>query len=110
MKKALQVLKNSLVAILKGEFLLRLNAGKYYVHIIFVFLALGLAIWFNLGIDNTLHKVEVNNSRIDDLKMINSQMRYEIELLHSRSNTAGKLARMGSPLKEPTAPAQRTER
>lgn len=105
MKRVLLILKNSVLAILKGEFLLRLNAGKYYVHIIFVFLALGLAVWLNLAIDNALHQVEVGYSRIDDLKMINAQKRFETELLDSRAGTQKRLREMGSELAEPTTPA-----
>ena len=36
--------KNSFTAVLKGEFLLRLNVGRYFIHIAYTFLLFGLII------------------------------------------------------------------
>ena len=58
------VLKNSLLAIVKGEFLLRLNIGRYFVHIIYAFLLFAAAIWMSLMIEDTMAEVEKNKEEI----------------------------------------------
>lgn len=49
-----RLLKNSLVAVLKGEFLLRLNVGRYFVHVMYTFLLFGLIIWLSLMTESTM--------------------------------------------------------
>ena len=104
-KTVLVFLKNSFLAILQGKFLLKLNVGKYMVHIIFCFFVFSLAIWFNMMIDITLHKVEENYETIDDLQMVNAQCRFELEELYRRGDVADRLGKMGSDLHDATDPA-----
>ena len=54
------LLKNSVQAILKGEFLLRLNIGRYFIHIASCCTVVALTIWISLLIDSTLTKVQRN--------------------------------------------------
>lgn len=105
LKKVLVFLKNSLIAILQGKFLLKLNVGKYMVHIIFCFFMFSLAIWISLMIDITLHKVEENYETIDDLQMVNAQYRYELEELYRRGGVEKRLSEMGSSLHDAEEPA-----
>ena len=67
--------KNSIQAILKGEFLLRLNIGRYFVHIAYTFLLFGLVIWFSLMIETTMSKVEKNKAVLKELEIVHSQKR-----------------------------------
>ena len=62
--------KNSIQAILKGEFLLRLNIGRYFVHIAYTFLLFGLVIWFSLMIETTMSKVEKNKAVLKELEIV----------------------------------------
>ena len=48
-----KVLLNSFVAIWRGEFLLRLRAGRFLAHILYTFLLFGLIIWVSLLIDTS---------------------------------------------------------
>lgn len=98
-------LKNSFVAILKGEFLLRLNVGRYFVHIVYTFFLFAMVIWISLMIDNTLSKVEKNNKTIQELEIIHSQKTYEIVSLSRRSTVNELLQQMGSDVQEPQQPA-----
>lgn len=100
-------LRNSLVAIVRGEFLLRLNIGRYFVHILFTFLLFGLAIWISLMIDSTLSKVEYNNAVIKELKIVESQKEYQLMTIRRRSKVADMLSDMKSEVKEPEKPAAR---
>lgn len=98
-------LKNSFVAILKGEFLLRLNVGRYFVHIAYTFFLFAMVIWVSLMIDNTLSKVEKNNKVIQELEIVNSQKTYELVSLSRRSSVNTLLQQMGSDVQEPQQPA-----
>ena len=48
-----RLLKESFKAILHGQFLLRLNVGRYFIHIVYTFFLFGMLIWFSLGVDST---------------------------------------------------------
>ena len=59
-------LKNSLVAILRGELLLRLNVNKYFPQIAYTFLLFALSILFSIMVDGTLGKVEQNKQTLQE--------------------------------------------
>ena len=97
--------KNSFVAILKGEFLLRLNAGKYLVHILYTFFLFGMVIWLSLMIETTMAKVEKNKAVLKELEIVNAQKTFEVARLGRRSGVEERLAGMGSEITEPVKPA-----
>ena len=99
-------LKNSLVAILRGELLLRLNVGKYFPQIAYTFLLFALTILFSLMVDGTLGKVEQNKLTLQELERLNSQKTFELITLNRRSTVATLLEEQGSDVTEPTRPAQ----
>ena len=99
-------LKNSLVAILRGELLLRLNVGKYFPQIAYTFLLFALTILFSLMVDGTLGKVEQNKLNLQELERLNSQKTFELITLNRRSTVATLLEEQGSDVAEPTRPAQ----
>ena len=51
-------LKNGFSAIITGNLLLRLNAGKYFIHIAYTFLLFWILIFESLMAENALSKVE----------------------------------------------------
>lgn len=87
-------------AIIKGEFLLRLNIGKYFIHVVWAFLLLGLFIAFNLGVDTSLAKVEKNKEALKELETQNSDLEFKMESIHRRSSVKDMLEQMGSTLQE----------
>lgn len=99
--------RNSLTAILKGEFLLRLNVDKYFVHICFTFFLFAMTIWISLGIENTLAKVEAQKAVIKELEIEHSQKIYEYATLGRRGNVESELEKAGSKLAKPQEPAIR---
>ena len=99
-------LKNSLVAILRGELLLRLNVNKYFPQIAYTFLLFALSILFSLMVDGTLGKVEQNKLTIQELERLNSQKTFELITLNRRSTVATLLEEQGSDVAEPVKPAQ----
>lgn len=98
-------IKNSIPAILKGEFLLRLNVGRYFIHILYAFLLLGVIIWVSLMTESSMAKVEKNKQTIKELEIINSARTYEVVSLSKRSSVQKNLRLMGSGVQEPQKPA-----
>jgi len=98
-------LKNSFIAILKGEFLLRLNVGRYFVHIAYTFLLFGLIIWCSLMIETTLSKVEKNKAELKELEIVHAQKVFEIADVSRRSSVEAQLKALGSRVGEPDKPA-----
>ncbi|MCR5841885.1 MAG: hypothetical protein K6G86_07385 [Bacteroidales bacterium] len=97
--------KNSFRAMLKGEFLLRLNVGRYFIHIAYTFLLFGLIIWFSLMIETTMSKVEKNKAVLKELEIVHSQKVFEVVNVSRRSSVQEMLERMGSQVTEPDKPA-----
>lgn len=98
------LLKNSFLAICRGEFLLRLNIGRYFVHIVWTFLIIALFIWFNLSVDNTLAKVEKNKKELKELEIRNSSLEFKLKQMDRRSTVESMLKEMGSDLCESDKP------
>ena len=98
-------LKNSFKAVLKGEFLLRLNIGRYFIHIAYTFLLFGLVIWFSLMIETTMSKVEKNKAVLKELEIVHSQKVFELVGVSRRSSVEQKLGQLGSDVKEAEKPA-----
>lgn len=97
--------KNSFVAVLKGEFLLRLNVGRYFVHIAYTFLLFGLIIWLSLMIETTMAKVEKNKLTLRELEIEHSAKTFDVVSLSRRTTVEEMLQAMGSKVGEPTGPA-----
>jgi len=100
-------LKNSFKAILQGEFLLRLNIGQYFVHIVYTFLLFALVIWISLMIENTMTKVERNKAIIHELEIVHTQKTFDMVRISSRASISELLEEKGSKVKEPEKPATR---
>ena len=98
-------IKNSFKAVLKGEFLLRLNIGRYFVHIAYTFLLFGLVIWFSLMIETTMSKVEKNKAVLKELEIVHSQKVFELVNVSRRSSVEQMLGQLGSNVKEAEKPA-----
>ena len=102
--------KNSFQAVLKGEFLLRLNIGRYFIHIAYTFLLFGLVIWFSLMIETTMSKVEKNKAVLKELEIVHSQKVFEVVNVSRRSSVDELLSGMGSKVTEPEKPASVVKR
>lgn len=98
-------IKNSFTAILKGEFLLRLNIGRYFVHIVYTFFLFAMVIWLSLMIETSMAKVEKNKAILRELEIQHSQKAFEVVKLSRRSEVESELKRLGSNIGEPQKPA-----
>ena len=100
-----RLLKESIKAILHGQFLLRLNIGRYFIHIVCTFFLFGMLIWFSLGVDSTLAKVEKNQAAIKELEIEHSNLEFELRTLNRRAALEDLLKESGSKVTEPQKPA-----
>lgn len=98
-------IKNSFAAILKGEFLLRLNVGRYFAHIVYTFFLFAMVIWLSLMIETSMAKVEKNKTTLRELEIQHSQKTFEVVKLSRRSQVESELKRLGSNVGEPQKPA-----
>ena len=96
---------NSMVAIAKGQFILRLKVDKYFLQVIWTFFLFAMFILFGLGVDVTLSKVENNKQRLQELEILHTQKRYELISLSRRSTVGRLLKENGSQVTEPQKPA-----
>ena len=71
-------MKNSVQAIIKGQFLMRLGFNKFFIHIIYTFFLFWVSIWLSLQIEKTLTKVEENQKRLDDMEIYHAQKVVEL--------------------------------
>ena len=109
-KDVLKAVWNSIVAIVKGNFLTRLHMQNYFMHILYTFFLFGMLIWISLMIDTTLNRVEKNRRAIRELEILHSQKTYEMVSLSRRSTVAAMLSDMGSAVGEPDRPATKLEK
>lgn len=98
-------LKNFLVAVLRGELILRLNVNKYFPQIAYTFLLCALTILFSLFVDGQLEKVEANKKVLSELDRLHSQRTFELVTMDRRSTVATILLEQGSDVTEPEKPA-----
>ena len=96
-----EVLKNGFSAIITGNLLLRLNAGRYFIHIAYTFLLFWILIFESLMAENALSKVERNKARIKEMEIVYADKTFEVASMSRRSEVEKRLQAMGSKVKEP---------
>lgn len=99
------VVIDSLKALFKGEFLLRIGADKYFIHIIYAFLLAMVVIWLSLRIDTTLVAVEKNKAVLNDLSIQHAERTGALVKLNRISTIQDHLQALGSDLEIPRQPA-----
>ena len=87
----------------KGEILLVI--GKYYMHILYLFVLAWISILLSLKVDRTLTRLEENKSVLKDLEIYHAEKEAELVRLHSASTTAKHLKQLGSDVTLPGQPA-----
>ena len=88
-----------------GEFLLKVGADKYYMHIMYLFLLMWVSILLSLKVDKTLSRVGDNYTALEELRIGHAQKEAELVKLHSASATEKRLKELGSPVALPNEPA-----
>ena len=109
MKKVFVAIKNTIMAILKGELLLRMRLDKYFIHIAYTFLLVWLIILYSMMVQNTLAKVESNRSAVNDLKIFHAQKTVKLVSLGRLQTVEKLLKEQGSEITLPEKPANKLD-
>lgn len=100
-------LKNACRAIFKGEFLLRINVSKYFIHIIYTFFLFWISIFLSLKIEKTMTRVEENRKVLEDMEIYHAQKTVELVKMGRISTIEQMLQDNGSEVAMPLKPAER---
>lgn len=97
--------RNTLRSLRNGEFLLRIRADKYYVHIMYLFLLMWVTILLSLQVDKTLTRVGDNENALKTLRIHHAEKEAALVKLKSASAAEIRLKELGSPATLPDEPA-----
>lgn len=100
-----RLLKECFSAILHGQLLLRLKIGRFFIHIVYTFFLFGMLIWFSLGVDSTLAKVEKNQKALKELQIEHASLEFQLRSLNRRATLQEMLEASGSKVTAPQKPA-----
>ncbi len=87
-----------------GEFLLKIGADKFYVHVMYVFVLMWLSIMLSLKVDKTLSRVGDGQAALKEMRIVHAQKEAELVKLHSASSAEKRLKQLGSTLEMPQEP------
>lgn len=99
-----RLIKESFQAVMRGEFLTRLNASKYFIHIIWTFFLFFCMIGITMMVEKTLIKVEDNSKVLNDMEIYHAQKTVEIVSLGRMTTIEQILQENGSKLAMPETP------
>ena len=100
-------IKETLISIGQGSFLLRLRVDKLFPYILVLFIIGGANIWLSYVVEQTALKVERNKKELETLKIYHSHMVGEIVELNRLSTIEDMLEKAGSEIRIPEKPADR---
>lgn len=104
-KSAWTTFRNLMRALRNGEFLLRVRADKYYMHIMYLFLLMWMTILLSLQVDKTLSRVGDNKVALERLRIHHAEKEAALVKLHSASAAETRLRELGSEARLPQEPA-----
>ena len=97
--------RNTLRALRSGEFLLRIRADKYYMHIMYLFLLMWVTILLSLQVDKTLVKAGDNQAALERIRIQHAEKEAALVKLRSASAAETRLHQLGSQATLPNEPA-----
>ena len=103
--KVIQSIRNILVAVLRGELLLRMKVDKVFLHIVYLLFIVWTTLYVNLKIEQTMLKVEKNRKEIETLKIYHAQKSCELATYDRIGKVQDMLEKIGSNVTIPTRPA-----
>ena len=97
--------RGTMRSIRNGEFLLRIRADKFYVHIMYLFVLMWATILLSLQVDKTLTRVGDNETALKTLRIHHSEREAALVKLRSASAAEIRLKEMGADVGLPEKPA-----
>ena len=98
---------NSFVAIIRGEFLMRLRVEKYFPHILYLFLLVWLLIWIDIKSEGTQLQVERSKAELSEIKIYHAQKTVQMMSLNRMSKLEDLLGSKGSEVGFPEKPSDK---
>ena len=99
-------IKETLISIGQGNFLLRLRVDKLFPYILVLFIIGWANIWLNYEVEQAALKVEKNKKELETLKIYHSHLTGEIVELNRLTTVETLLQQMGSEIRIPEKPAE----
>ncbi len=106
-KSLMKGLGNSLIAIARGEFLMRLRVERFFPHILYLFFLVWLMIWIGIKSESTQLQVERNKTVLSDMKIYHAQKTVEMMSMNRMSKLEDLLQEKGSEVTFPEKPADK---
>ena len=106
MKEKMSAIK-IMKSILSGDILLVMGVHRLFPYILYAFILGWISIWMSYKTEQTMLKVQKNNSTLKTLKIYNAQKTYEIVGLDRIAKVERMLEEAGSEIKAPEKPADR---
>lgn len=98
-----------IIALFRGELLLKLKFDKYFVHIIYLFLLGWITIILQILAENTFEKMENNKTTLKSMQIYHTEKMVEMARLGRMSKTGDMLKEKGSAVAFPVKPADRID-
>ena len=105
MSKVWQGFRKGMRSLRNGEFLLKIGADKYYIHIMYLFLLMWVSIMLSLKVDKTLARMGDNKAALEEIRINHAQKEAQLVKLHSASAAEKRLHELGSNVALPKEPA-----
>ena len=106
----LRYLKRAFQGIIRGDFLVSMKVGQYFIHIIWTFFLFFLSIWLSLQVEKTLTRVEQGKKALEDTQIYHAQKEAEWMSLQRMTTIREMLQEKGSAVNLPEKPAARIEK
>ncbi|MBR1871616.1 MAG: hypothetical protein IJ795_00215 [Bacteroidales bacterium] len=100
-------LAQSGIAILKGEFLMRLRVERFFPHILYLFFLVWMLIWIGIKSESTQLEVERNKAELSDIKIYHAQKTVQMMSLNRMTGLEKLLEDKGSEVRFPEKPADK---
>lgn len=98
---------NILIAILRGELLMRLRVERFFPHILYLFLLVWMLILIGIKSESTQLEVERNKVVLNDMRIYHAQKTVEMMSLNRMSKLEDLLKDKGSDVAFPEKPADK---
>ena len=98
-------IKEFIVALGKGDLLLRMRVDKLFPYILWTFALACLSIWLSYKTEQAMLRVEKNEEVLKTLKIEHAQKTYEIVKMDRIGTVEQMLKEMGSEVEAPHKPA-----
>lgn len=93
----------------RGELLMKLGCGKYFMHIVFVFILFWGMILFDIVVENRLYLLQKNKQTLSELQIYHTEKMVELARFGRITSTEKMLKERNSTVTYPTKPASRLD-